>query len=158
MAIHDEDVPATDEEIVHIRGAGGHIWPMALPLHEAIADQVAKGESVRVNEDGSPWEPSEDDPELVLESERDRLEREHLAGLEYAQLKRERPDEDPLVLRDEAAEIHDDPIPEDAPQVDDKPKVAQPKADWVAYAGSVSDLSRLEAEAMTKAQLVERFG
>jgi hypothetical protein len=53
-------------------------------------------------------------------------------------------------------EQHDEPAPVDDVPV--KPKQVAPKADWVAYAGSMSDLSVIEADAMTKAQLVERFG
>jgi hypothetical protein len=173
MAVHDEDLndedaphdealeaERADEEIVHIRGASGVVWPMALPLHEAIQDQVAKGEAVRVNEDGSPWEPSEDDPELVAELDRDRAEREHRAALEYAELKRERPDEDPIVLRDEAAEVHGDPIPEGAPKPGDvlPPKVAAPKTEWVDFAVEEHGVDRDDAESMTKADLVKKFG
>jgi hypothetical protein len=164
--VHDEDdrldpdleAARADEEIVHMRGAAGHIWRMALPLHPDIADQYAKGQLTRVNEDGTVWEATDDDEVLVHELPRDRAEREHLAALEYAELKRARPDEDPIVLRDEAAEVHGDPIPEDAPQSGGKPKPSASKADWVAYAGEVSDLSHAEADAMTKAQLVEKFG
>lgn len=148
-----------DEEIVHIRGASGRIWALALPLQEAVADLVAKGEAVRVNEDGSPWMPSDKGPELVHESERDRLEREHKAAVEYARLKQERPDDDPLELRDEAAELHGDPIPESAPQVGDDlpPKSSAPKAEWVAHAEH-HGMSHEDADAMTKAELVRKFG
>lgn len=118
---------ASGEEIVHIRGAGGHIWPMALPLHETVAELVTKGEAVRVNEDGTDYVAADDAPEPKQSDE-------PKAVLEY-RLERE-------------------PAP-DAPV---KPKAANPKADWVTYAGSVSDLSHDEADAMTKAQLVDRFG
>ena len=39
-----------------------------------------------------------------------------------------------------------------------RPSQASPKAQWVDYAQLVSDLSRDEAQALTKAELVERFG
>jgi len=159
MGTHDKaadaDVQPVDVEIVHIRGSGGVIWPMSLPLHEGVADQVAKGEAVRVNADGSPWEPSDDDPVLVHEHERDRLEREHLAGLEYARLKHENPDADLIELRDEAADTVGDVIPDAAPT--GKPKPAESKAVWVAYAEANSDLSYDEAEGMSKADLLRHF-
>jgi len=147
-----------EEEVVFMRGPNGYIWRMALPLPEAIAYQVSKNELVQVNEDGSPYEPSEDDPELIPENEQDRLEREHLAGLEYARLKQERPEADPLELRDEAAEEVGDVIPEDAPQVGDdaKPKAYESKAVWVHYAQS-QGMSHEDADALTKAQLVEKY-
>jgi hypothetical protein len=162
MGAHDKDREVRDEgaeeDIVHMRGPNGYVWAMALPLPEAMAYQVAKGELVQVNEDGSPWEPSEDDPELIPENDLDRLEREHLAALEYAELKRARPDEDPIVLRDEAADTVGDVIPEDAPQAGDepKPKVSASKAVWVGYAKS-HGMSHEDADAMTKAELVEKF-
>lgn len=52
--------------------------------------------------------------------------------------------------------------PGDDPEPVDKPKQAAPKASWVEYAvnGAPEDerISEDEAEAMTKAELVERFG
>lgn len=41
-------------ETVHILGEGGTIIAMDLPLHEAIADRLAKGYLKRVNADGTP--------------------------------------------------------------------------------------------------------
>jgi len=39
-----------------------------------------------------------------------------------------------------------------------RPSQASPKAQWVDYAQLVSDLSHDEAQALTKAELVDRFG
>ncbi len=36
-----------------IRGEGGSVFKLDLPLHEAIGDQLAKGYLVRVNKDGT---------------------------------------------------------------------------------------------------------
>lgn len=56
----------------------------------------------------------------------------------------------------------DDDEVSDADEALDKPKQAAPKASWVEYAvnGAPEDerISEDEAEAMTKAELVERFG
>ncbi|MGW3936446.1 hypothetical protein [Streptomyces phaeochromogenes] len=41
-------------ETIHVRGEGGAIFAMDLPLPESIADRLASGLLVRVNEDGSP--------------------------------------------------------------------------------------------------------
>jgi hypothetical protein len=166
--VHDEDEPMADGtmpgdvpndvEQVWMRGEGGSIILMDLPLPHEIARRVDKGLIVRVNEDGSAWEPSDDDPELVPETEAERIVREREAALEYAELKRARPDEDPIVLRDEAADTVGDEIPEDAPQAGDepKPKVSASKAVWVGYAKS-HGMSHEDADAMTKAELVEKF-
>lgn len=48
---------ATTKEptVGYFRGAGGTIWSMDLPLKELYGGQLAKGELVRVNADGSSW-------------------------------------------------------------------------------------------------------
>lgn len=63
----------------------------------------------------------------------------------------------------EVSEPAADLVPEvdgldDAPANIRKPKTAQPKDVWVAWAVYVSDLSDAEAGALTKAELIERFG
>jgi hypothetical protein len=104
---------------------------MDLPLPYDIARRVEAGHIVRVNEDGTDLEPPKSDSasDPVVDDEPE-------AVAESEQ-------------HDESATVVDAPA---------KPKAANPKADWVTYAGSVSDLSVIEADAMTKAQLVERFG
>ena len=57
-----------------------------------------------------------------------------------------------------------EPASEDADELarDDvgpvRPERANPKSRWVEYAQLVSDLTREEAEALTKAELISRFG
>ena len=41
-------------ETIHVRGEGGAIFAMDLPLPEGIADRFKSGLLVRVNADGSP--------------------------------------------------------------------------------------------------------
>jgi hypothetical protein len=38
------------------RGAGGTVFELDLPLSEVMQDQATRGQLVRVNEDGSPFE------------------------------------------------------------------------------------------------------
>lgn len=52
-------------DTIHLRGEGGSVFAFDLPLPEAIADRVAKGQLHRVAEDGGPW--VEPDPELPLD-------------------------------------------------------------------------------------------
>jgi hypothetical protein len=47
-------------ETIYVRGEGGGIHPMDLPLPESIADRLAKGSLRRVNEDGSPYVEADD--------------------------------------------------------------------------------------------------
>lgn len=42
-------------ETIYLRGEGGGIHAMDLPLHESIADRYARGMLTRVNADGTPF-------------------------------------------------------------------------------------------------------
>lgn len=54
-------MPEDEVETIHILGEGGTVFEVALPLHEAIHERMAKGLIRRVNPDGSPHlgEPDE---------------------------------------------------------------------------------------------------
>lgn len=43
-------------EVVHLRGQGGAVWEMTLPLQPAIQKQYDAGDLQQVNADGSPYE------------------------------------------------------------------------------------------------------
>ena len=47
-------------EVIHLKGQGGAVWEMTLPLHPDMAKRYEAGELARVNPDGSPY--SEDAP------------------------------------------------------------------------------------------------
>ncbi len=153
----DEDEPKADGtlpederddvEQVWMLGEGGSVILMDLPLPFEIARRVAKGQIVRVNEDGSPYEPSDDDPALVPETEAERIEREKADALEFSRLKQENPDADPAELAVQADSTAE-PV---------KPKPVEAKGVWVHYAQS-QGMSHEDADAMTKAQLIEKFG
>lgn len=51
-----------ETETVYVRGEGGSVIAMDLPLPEAIADRLTKGQLRRVNADGSLYAPADDDP------------------------------------------------------------------------------------------------
>jgi hypothetical protein len=44
-----------DADHVFVRGEGGTIFRLALPLHESITDRLTRGHLTRVNEDGTDW-------------------------------------------------------------------------------------------------------
>lgn len=102
---HEEQVkPAT----VHILGEGGSVFELALPLHETIAEKLAKGHIRRVLPDGTPY----------VEGDR----------------------------------------PEGVPALpESRPALNAVKAEWVGWA-VVQGLKPDEAEGLTKADLIERFG
>lgn len=43
------------DDTIHVRGEGGAVFEMALPLPEHIAERLAKGYLRRVNADGTPY-------------------------------------------------------------------------------------------------------
>ncbi|PJN24058.1 hypothetical protein [Kitasatospora sp. CB02891] len=91
-------------DTIHVRGEGGTVIAMDLPLHEAIANRLATGQLQRVDADGRP-----------------------LAG---------------------------DP----APDLPDKPPAqGAPKAAWIDWA-TAQGADPDEAEAMTKGDLIEKYG
>lgn len=110
-------------DTVWMRGEGGSVIAMDLPLPEGIQQRVDAGLIVRVNPDGSPWsgeDPVVPDPDVVDPEDADELARDDVGPA--------------------------------------RPERANPKARWVEYAQLVSDLTREEAEALTKAELITRFG
>jgi hypothetical protein len=93
---------------VHILGEGGTVFELSLPLHETIAEKLAKGHIRRVQPDGTPF----------VEGDR----------------------------------------PEGVPALpESRPALNAVKAEWVGWA-VVQGLKPDEAEALTKADLIERFG
>lgn len=92
---------------IFIRGEGGSIFKLDLPLHEGVEARLASGAIVRVaNADGDPYD-GDDDLAPVPPSER--------------------------------------------------PANSAVKAEWVAWA-HVQGISLDDAEAMTKQDLIDRFG
>lgn len=93
---------------VHILGEGGGVFKFDLPLHETIAEKLAKGHIRRVQPDGTPY----------VEGDR----------------------------------------PEGVPALpESRPALNAVKAEWVGWA-VVQGLKPDEAEALTKADLIERYG
>lgn len=52
-----------ETETIYVRGEGGGIHAMDLPLPEPIEDRLARGLLRRVNEDGSPYMGADMDPD-----------------------------------------------------------------------------------------------
>lgn len=55
-----------DAEIIHVRGEGGSVFALALPLSEPISERLAKGHLQRVNEDGSAYTAPADAAESTV--------------------------------------------------------------------------------------------
>ncbi|MFC8429911.1 hypothetical protein [Streptomyces sp. NPDC057253] len=107
-------------ETIYVRGEGGGIHAMDLPLPEPIEERLRKGMLQRVNEDGSPYTEAADDEPTG-------------AGK----------------------------VPEPGTQVQGlpltEPSKTAVKADWVGWA-VVKGANAEEADGMTKADLIEKYG
>ena len=85
-------------ETIHVRGEGGAVWEMDLPLPDGVAQRLERGDLARVNEDGSPYEePADEVPdgppaktaskaEWVAYASRWHDNREELEGMTKAEL------------------------------------------------------------------------
>lgn len=49
------EVGADEREYGYFLGEGGTVFKLDLPVHETIAERIAKREILRVNEDGTPY-------------------------------------------------------------------------------------------------------
>lgn len=102
-------------ETIYLRGEGGGIHAMDLPLPEPIEERLRKGMLARVNEDGSPY-----------------------------------------IAANEGGTADPGPGgPGTAPLAE--PSKSASKADWVGWA-VVGGASPEDADGMTKADLIEKYG
>jgi hypothetical protein len=125
-------------ETIHVRGEGGGIHAMDLPLPEAIAERLTKGLLTRVNADGSPYAP--EGPAKEPAGERDAEDAP-----------------DPGSPSGDAGDAGGKTEPTEVPAPPTKvPAKAAPKAEWVGWA-VVNGADPEAAEAMSKADLVEQY-
>ena len=59
------EASADEREYGYFRGEGGTVFRLDLPVHETIAERIAKREIHRVNEDGTPFVEAEPEAEAV---------------------------------------------------------------------------------------------
>ncbi|THA31789.1 hypothetical protein E6R18_15775 [Streptomyces sp. A1277] len=112
-------------ETIHVRGEGGAIFAMDLPLPEGIADRYERGLLVRVNADGSPYAgaPASAPPPA--------------------------PSQDPGTP---PADPDPEPGPVDTAG---RPAINAPKSEWIGYVVSKGLLSADDAANYTKADLID---
>lgn len=113
-------------ETIHVRGEGGHIFAMDLPLSEGIAERYERGLLVRVNADGSPY-----------------------AGAP-ASAPAPEPQSPPADPGTEPADP--EPVPAD---VAGRPAVNAAKSEWQAYVVARGLASAEDAANYTKADLID---
>lgn len=108
-------------ETIHVRGEGGAIFAMDLPLPEGIAERYERGLLVRVNADGSAF-----------------------AAEPVRAAKAETP-----------TEQDDHTVSDLTAGRSPRPAVNASKAEWIAYVVAQGHMSAEDAQAYTKADLIE---
>lgn len=111
---------------VHILGEGGGIFELSLPLHETIADKLARGHLRRVHADGSPYvEDERPDGVPALPTSRPALNAPKAEWIGWAVANGERPDDAEASTKADLIERHgqqgtaaaeDAPAPEATPE------------------------------------------
>ncbi|WP_206302993.1 hypothetical protein [Streptomyces sp. WAC 01529] len=104
---------------IHVRGEGGQVIEMDLPLPDAIQDRLTKGLIRRVNADGSPYTGSAPHPTVTAQTEG------QTGGSALTEGRTPRP------------------------------AVNARKAEWVGWAVGVHGMDPEDADAMSKADLME---
>lgn len=109
-----EEHTEPEAEHVFVRGEGGSIFKLDLPLQEAIADRLAKGHLVRVaNAEGDPYDPNADAPEVPdLPTERPALNATKAKWVGWAVRNGMTPDDAEAATKDDLIEkFGKDPAP-----------------------------------------------
>lgn len=149
---------AGEKVTVYIRGESGTVKAHDLPLPWGVQDRLDKGQVVEVDgpDDKAALTAPENSP-IVAAAEAER--EEELAGLR-AELARVQA---ALAEAEKAAPAEpesEDEKPDEDEQAEPlkRPAVNDPKDAWAAYARSVDpDLTVDDTNAMTKAQLIDRY-
>lgn len=147
-------------ETIYVRGEGGAIFAMDLPLPEAIAERLAKGQIKRVNRDGSPYSGAD----LARAAEQGSALTEGLvprpgarAGKDdwvlWAMATHAIPEADAEAMtKAQLQELPEQPAP--AAPSDGRPDEDDPKSEWIDHIVRKGLLSREDAEAYTKDDLI----
>ncbi|MFE2021305.1 hypothetical protein ACFW9O_24985 [Streptomyces sp. NPDC059499] len=157
---------------IHVRGEGGQVIKMDLPLPDPIAERLTKGYLRRVNADGSPYSGSSPTPTpsapdtgnsaltngVPPRPGKNATKAEWVGwavnahGLE--------PDAAEGMTKADLAELPDTPAPDPgtsapAAGAGGKPSEDDPKSAWIAYVVAQGHLSADDAATFTKADLID---
>lgn len=160
-------------ESIHVRGEGGQVIEMDLPLPEPIADRVTKGYLRRVNADGTPYTgaalPAGDGPRPDAGGSaltngvppRPGKNEVKAAWVGWAvNVHGLEPDVAEDMTKGDLMELPD--VPADAADTGalgtgrgGKPAEDAPKSEWVAYVVSQGQMSADDAAAFTRDDLID---
>ncbi|WP_086809820.1 hypothetical protein [Streptomyces reticuliscabiei] len=154
---------AETTETIYVRGEGGGIHPMDLPLHESVQQRLDKGQLVRVNADGSHYmgaPPPVQEPAPVKGSglvPRPGARAGKDDWVLWAMAVHALPEGDAQAMtKAQLQELPEQPSP-DGPTApgDGRPSEDASKAEWVDHIVKRGLLTREDAEAYTKDDLID---
>ncbi|MEU6295013.1 hypothetical protein [Streptomyces erythrochromogenes] len=119
-------------ETIYVRGEGGAIIAMDLPLPEGIAERYERGQLARVHSDGSPYTPAAPRPQTPSPPVPDDADGDPTAGGTGP---------DPAAVPDSHRGA--------------RPGINAPKAEWIAFVVASGLHSAEEAANYTKADLID---
>lgn len=154
-------------ETIYVRGEGGAVFAMDLPLPEAIADRFERGQLVRVNADGSPYVGARTPVQAPASAKGSALTSGQVPrpgaragkddwvlwaaavhGLDTEQAE--------AMTKAQLQELPEQPSPDGPPAPGDgRPSEDAPKAEWVDHIARRGLLAREDAEAYTKDDLID---
>ncbi|MET9516392.1 hypothetical protein [Streptomyces sp. NPDC002994] len=151
-------------ESMHVRGEGGQVIKMDLPLAESVADRLTKGYLRRVNADGSPYveaDPSTASAEAGGSPARPgkNAPKGEWVGWAAAVHGLE-PDVAEGMTKADLADLPEQPVAEDpdaspSPSRSPRPAADAPKSEWIAHVVAQGHMSAEDAGAYTKDDLIE---
>ena len=159
-------------DTIHVRGEGGQIIEMALPLPEPIADRLTKGQLRRVNPDGSPYTGSDEPPGAdTIEEQGSALTRGVTPRPDKGARKAEwvgwavgvhgmDPEAADGMTKQDLMDLPEQPVPAapgngKAAQQAGRPDEDAPKSEWIAHVVSLGLVSAEDAANYTKDDLID---
>ncbi|WP_432589943.1 hypothetical protein ABVG11_34275 [Streptomyces sp. HD1123-B1] len=158
-------------DTIHVRGEGGQIIEMSLPLPEPVEDRLIKGQLRRVNADGSPYTGSTASP-VAAGEQGSALTRGETPRPPATARKAEwvgwavgvhgmDPEAAEAMTKQDLMDLPEHPAdPDTTPAAPaavrpGQPPQDAPKSEWIAYIVSTGQLSAEDAANYTKADLID---
>lgn len=141
-------------ETIHIRGEGGGIHAMDLPLHESVQQRLARGQLTRVNPDGSTYTGLDQDTVAAPPTARPgkNAPKAQWTGWAVA-VHGMTPDNAEAMTKGDLMDLPEQPAT--PPPLGGAPSEEADKAEWIAYAVGQGHLSADDAANLTKADLID---
>ena len=146
----------TEPTTIYVRGEGGGIHAMDLPLHESIQQRLTAGQLARVNQDGSPYtgvaEPSVAAPPATRPSKA--AQKSEWVGWAVT-VHHLDPEKAEAMTKADLADMPDQPPAGQPVSAPGRPAEDAEKSEWIAYVVRSGKLSAEDAANYTKDDLID---